>query len=209
MISPFDRLGLPWNLVLSVVAMIVASALILDAGWMAALLRRGGLQSAPPPLFRAPIRIEGRWRRAAYLAFAVFGLAPLMMQPMTGVWRLLVWPAGPILIAGLVAAIALTLVAEGLGWSLAGTVGGLAIVALMGAPYALAGPAGWTRYAVIVGMAGAILALLYAAALLRTAILAYRPRSLARAVARLVLDGAVAFGVMVTLFWPWLEASAG
>jgi hypothetical protein len=207
MSSLFDLLLPPWNLVLSAVAIIVAGGLILDADWMRALVR-DGLRSAPPPLFRAPIRIEGRRRQAGYLALAIFGIAPLIMQPVMGVLRLLVWPLNVGILFGLVISVILTLVAEARGWALVGTLGAITTTALMGAPYALAGPVGWTRYAVVASMMAAIVLLLFLAAQLRSSALAYRPRSRAGAWTRLFLDGTLALGVMAVTFWPWIDVTS-
>jgi hypothetical protein len=50
-----------WHAFGPIVMMTAASILALDANWMVACLRRGA--QAPPPVFKAPIAIEGRWRQ--------------------------------------------------------------------------------------------------------------------------------------------------
>jgi hypothetical protein len=80
--SLFQFMGLPWNLALSLAAMIGACALAFDANWMAAMVRRGP-DAARPPLFQSPIPLPKGWRRVAWLAAFVFILAPLAMMRIT------------------------------------------------------------------------------------------------------------------------------
>ena len=103
--SLFQTVGLPWNLALALAAVVGACALILDANWMAAMVR-GGPQAARPPLFRSPLPLPQGWRRMAWLAGFVFGLAPLMMMGVTGVR----YTSAPSVQVGLLIALVVTLV---------------------------------------------------------------------------------------------------
>jgi hypothetical protein len=187
------------TIALAVLGMVVACVLIIDANWMAALLRNG-LESAPPPLFKAPIRIEGRWRRIGYLAIAVLVIGPMFMLPTTGMMPNS--SATVIIMVALGIATALTLAAEATGHSVVGSVSATMIVVLLIAPYLVAGPIGWTRYLFIVGTEIAILSLLFTVAWIHKLLFGYRPRSRLGAGARLMVDGGLALAAAIAACWP-------
>jgi hypothetical protein len=199
--SLFQTVGLPWNLALALAAVVGACALILDANWMAAMVR-GGPQAARPPLFRSPLPLPRGWRRMAWLAGFVFGLAPLMMLGVTGVRYM----SGPSVQVGLLIALVVTLVV--LIWSSASgrtrtaNVAGVVMAGLILSPYALAGPRGWRLYAVVTGLSILIIGLLFLSVMVHRFLFAWRPGTRVGASVRLVLDAAGALALMAAVFWP-------
>lgn len=188
------------SLVLGLLATIIACVLVLDANWMVAILRNGP-RTARPPIFKAPIRIEGGWRRTGYLALGILVIVPLFMLPFMGVWPLLTSSIAGGILAGLVAVVALAIVAKITGRPLMEGVTATAISILLVAPYLMAGPVGWTRYLIVIGMMSAITALLFVVALIHKGVFGYRPVSRLGAGLRLVGDGSLAAAVMIAGFW--------
>ena len=193
-----------WHIALTIVAVIAACVFLFDSSWMSALVR-GKSQPAPPPLFfaRSPIRVEGPWRRAAYLAATILGVVPIVMAPVMGIPHFLPALMRNAGLVALVAAILLAFWAQMQGWRGVGTAAGIAIMALLLAPYALAGPTGWIRYGFVVGIVVAILAPLAAALLIRKWLFGYRPRSRAGAAVRLSADIVLAAAAVTGIAWLW------
>ena len=199
----FVMSGPLYTIAITLTATIVACVLVLDANWMAAILRTG-LASAPPPLFKAPIRIEGSWRRALYLALAVLIIVPMLMLPFMGIQRILPSSATGIILAALAVSIALIFLADATGRLLMGRVAAAMTAFLLISPYLAAGPIGWIRYLVVVATMLAIVILLFVVAAIHRVFLRYRPRSRPGAGLRLIVDAAVGIAVIVAAFWPHL-----
>ena len=197
----FVTSGPLWTIAKTLTATIVACVLVLDANWMAAILRTG-LASAPPPLFKAPIRIEGGWRRALYLALAVLIIVPMFMLPFMGIQRMLPSSTTGIILAALAVSIALIFLADATGRLLMGRVAAAMTAFLLISPYLVAGPVGWIRYSVVVATMVAIVVLLFVVAAIHKAFLLYRPRSRFGAGLRLIVDAALGIAVIVAAFWP-------
>ncbi|MEG3148415.1 hypothetical protein U1769_00860 [Sphingomonas sp. ZT3P38] len=197
----FAMSGPLWTIAKTLTATIVACVLVLDANWMAAILR-SGIAAAPPPLFRAPIRIEGGWRRALYLALAVLIIVPMFMLPFMGIQRLLPSSTTGIILAALAVSIALIFLAEATGRLLMGRGAAAMTAFLLIAPYLVSGPVGWIRYSVVVATMLAIVLLLFVVAAIHKAFLLYRPRSRFGAGLRLIVDAALGVTVIVATFWP-------
>lgn len=199
--SLFSLTPAPWNIALSVVTMIVASALAIDACWMGALVR-GKDQPVPPPLFRTPLPIRTARGWAGLIAAFVLGIAPLVMQGVTGVRRMVDPTVQTALLVGVAAcAAALLLTAKRRTPWLTGLAGGGAACLIL-APYALAGPTGWSRYAMVVGLTGAIVLLLFLTFQAHRLLALYRPRTRWGAGIRLLADAGLAVGAMTATFWP-------
>ena len=199
----FVMSGPLYTIAITLTATIVACVLVLDANWMAAILRTG-LASAPPPLFKAPIQIEGSWRRALYLALAVLIIVPMLMLPFMGIQRILPSSATGIILAALAVSIALIFLADATGRLLMGRVAAAMTAFLLISPYLVAGPVGWMRYLVVVATMVAIIILLFVVAAIHKAFLRYQPRSRAWAGLRLIVDAALGIAVTVAAFWPRL-----
>lgn len=197
----FVMSGPLYTIAITLTATIVACVLVLDANWMAAMLRTG-IASAPPPLFKAPIRIEGGWRRALYLALAVLIIVPMFMLPVMGIQRLLPSSTTGIILAALAVSIALIFLADATGRLLMGRVAAAMTAFLLISPYLAAGPIGWIRYLVVVATMLAIVILLFVVAAIHRVFLRYRPRSRFGAGLRLIVDAALGIAVTVAGFWP-------
>jgi hypothetical protein len=163
-----------WAIALPLTAVICASTLILDANWMALIVRKGS-QAAPPPLFRSPISVRGRWWRAAILLLFILCLAPMMMEGPTGVWRALPPLPTAMILAALVASTALIFVSEVKKWRFASNLAALTVAGLLVAPYALTGKVGQARYLIVVGILLVVLLCLFLSATLHKAMLGYPP----------------------------------
>lgn len=202
--SPFAFLPPPWNIALSVAAMLVSCALVMDADWMAALVR-GKDRAEPPALFRSPIAIPRGWLRVGYLTLLILAVAPLMMGGVTGIRGMMSGTATIAIVVAVIATMVFTWWADSRGWTIWSAIGGVAVMALLIAPYAIVGPMGWMRYGIVAGMMAAILLLLFLATQVHRVLLGYRPRTRTGAAIRAVLDGVLAIVVMVGTFWPWLD----
>jgi len=189
-----------WAIALPLAAVICASTLILDANWMAVIVRKGP-QAAPPPLFRSPINLAGRWRRTAMLMLFILCLAPMMMEGPMGVWRALPPLPMTMILAALVASVALIFVSQVKGWRFASNLAALTAVVLLVVPYALTGAVGQARYLIVDGILLVILLCLFLSATLHKAMLGYQPRSRGWAWVRLIVDIGSAAAVLIGAFW--------
>src|SRR4051812_8559497 len=81
--SLFQWIGLPWNLLLSLAAMVLACGLVIDADWMWKLAR-GKDVPARPPLFGGIITAAELRPKAKYLALFGLVLVPVLMSGVMG-----------------------------------------------------------------------------------------------------------------------------
>lgn len=188
-----------WHAFGPIVMMTSASILVLDANWMVACLRRGA--QAPPPVFKAPIAIEGKWRKVAYLLLAIFCIAPMMLVNVTGVWRLLGWFTTVTMVAGMIVTLTILFIAERRRWHVVGNIAGLAAVIVPIVPYALTGSTGRLHYLVIVGLLIFILLLMCLAVNIHRALLGHRPRSKLMIWLRLLTTGTAAAVLATIPIW--------
>ncbi|QNQ07710.1 hypothetical protein [Sphingomonas alpina] len=206
--SLFSSLPPPWNLVLSIAAMTISCALVLDAGWMHDLVRGRDRPVRPAQfgLVASKFTEMSAARRAAYLAIVVFGVAPMMMIGPMGVRSAVSGTALLLLVAGVGAGVLLLFWAERRGHARVATLLASLLLAAVLVPYILAGSSGLRRYLIVVGLLLAILGLLYLSMRLHDLILGYRPRTRIGAMVRLVADYLGALAVMVGTFWFYLPS---
>lgn len=180
--------------------MVSSCALVLDAEAMTALMR--GKEPRANPFFSPRLNlIKGDPDRVAWPLLAVFGLIPLFMSGPLGLWGLLPDPTETAVMATLAIVVGLLFLAEWREWKRIGAVAAVLVMVVMLSPYALAGPAGGLKYALIVGITTSILLFMALAYLAYRLMMTVRPRTRIGAGIRLVADVIVAIASLGLAFW--------
>lgn len=180
--------------------MMSSCALVLDAEAMTALMR--GKEPRANPFFSPRLNlIKGDPYRLAWPLLAVFGLIPLFMSGPLGLWGLLPDPTETAVMATLAIVVGLLFLAEWREWKHIGAVAAVLVMVVMLSPYALAGPAGGLKYAVIVGITTSILLFMALAYLAYRLMMTVRPRTRIGAGIRLVADVIVVIASLGLAFW--------
>jgi hypothetical protein len=200
-----QSVGLPWNLLLALVSVLVSCILVFDADWMWKLAR-GRHLPVKPPMFGGVVAAAGMRQKIKYLALFGLVLAPLMMSRFMALPTRM--PHGDWVWMGLIALLSpALLLAEVRGWKHLGT--GLAVLlcAALLFPYAAAGWIGLTRYLVIEALFWSIAALLSIAVLTHQKVLGRPPRSRSGQIVRLIAGSTGAVAIMAVTFWPLMGSS--
>lgn len=186
--------------------MVVACTLVLDAGAMTALMREK--EPRANPFFSPRLSlIKGDPYRLAWPLLAVFGLIPLFMSGPFGIWRSVPDPTQTAVMATLAIVVGLLFLAEWREWKRIGAVAAVLAMVVMLSPYALAGPAGGFKYAMIVGITTSILVFMALAYLAYRLMMTVRPRTRIGAGIRLIADVFVAIASLGVAFWSALGAA--
>jgi hypothetical protein len=204
--SPVSDPTLLWTLIIRALATVLACTLVLDAEAMTALMR-GKEPRANPFLSPRLSLIKGNPYRLAWPLLAVFGLIPLFMSGPFGIWGLLPDPTQTAVMTTLAILIGLLFLAEWRDWKRIGAVAAVLVMVVMLSPYALAGPAGGLKYAVIVGITTSILLFMTLAYLAYRLMMNVRPKTRIGAGIRLVADVVVAIASLGIAFWRALGAA--
>lgn len=200
-----QSVGLPWNLLLALVSVLVSCILVFDADWMWKLARGRHLPIKPPMFGGVVAAVETR-QKIKYLALFGLVLAPLMMS------RFMALPArmphADWVWMGMIAILSpAVMLAEWRGWKRLGTGLALLLCAAFLFPYAAAGWIGLTRYLVIEALFWSIAALLSIAVLAHQKVLGRPPRSRSGQIVRLIAGSTGAVAIMAVTFWPLMGSS--
>lgn len=189
------ELGLPWGPVLLLAGFIVVCALVFDAGWMWAIVKKG-TGTPSPPMFKVRLPLPDGRKGYAYIGLFIFVLVPYLLMGPMGVTSTI--PRRILDIQMLVMGLfcALIFVGEHFKWRHLSTVAAIGVALSLLAPVAMAGPDGWRSYAVITGLLCAILGILFLSFQIHRIVFGWQPRTRWGAGVRLVVDS----GIVVTLF---------